>query len=350
MIGRLPTSSTLAPSLAGMALRDSIAHDSKSNVVNQVSVGLLSNDDSRDDSNNNLPRQNGSGFVLRLGKFSTAVLAASFVVYLACLTFLTFLWTANTNNTVWRKIVVNEWMTRSVTISSRVLRLTAATQAILATSMLAAVLIQAYAVPLPSAAAVSIMRFDNTDPWSLLNRMRADRYYESVWIALPALLLSITTVALQFMSTALLSQVGRADLPNPSFFPQTFYGTDPDGPTFDSQLSGVQSNLETTPKEFPAFSEWAATVTAPGKAEFAADLRPGVQDTGTVVRVFLPIDGVNNRSRVMEYQGKATAVDMRVVCSAAKLTGVVNLGYRNNRPGRHRGKSDRSSAAARCPW
>ncbi len=95
----------LGPRLAGMALRDSIAHDSKSNVVNRMSVGLLSDDGSRHDSNNNLPRQNGSGFMSRLGKFSTAVLAASFV-NLACLAFLTFLWTANTNNTVWRKIVV----------------------------------------------------------------------------------------------------------------------------------------------------------------------------------------------------------------------------------------------------
>lgn len=158
-----------------MALRYSNAHESKSNVVNRVNIGLLSNYDSRDDSNNNLPRQNGSGFVSRLGKFSTAVLAASFVVYLTCLAFLTFLWMADTNNTVWRKNVVDEWMTRSVTISSLILQSTAAIQGILATSMLAAVLIQTYAVPLPSAAAVSIMRFDNTGPWSLLNRMRADR-------------------------------------------------------------------------------------------------------------------------------------------------------------------------------
>lgn len=163
-----------------MVPRGSIAHDSKSNVVNRASVGLLSDDDSRDDSIINPPRQNGSGFVSRLGKFSTAVLVASFVIYLACLVFLTFLWAANTNNTVWRKIVIDGWMTRSVTISSLVLRSTAATQAILATSMLAAVLIQAYAVPLPSAAAVSIMRFDNTGPFSLLNRMRTDRYYGSV--------------------------------------------------------------------------------------------------------------------------------------------------------------------------
>ena len=157
--------------------------------------------------------------------------------------------------------------------------------------------------------------------------MKADRYYGSVWIALPALLLSITTVALQFTSTALLSQVGRADLPIPSISPQTFYGTDPDGPTFASQLSGVQSYLDTTPQEFPAFAEWSANVTVPGMAEFAADLRPGVQDTGTVIRAFLPIDGVNNRSRVMEHQGKATAVDMTVVCSAPKLTDVVYSTY-----------------------
>lgn len=48
-------SSTLAPSFAGMALGNSIAHESKSNVVNRANIGLLSNYDSRDDSNNKFP-------------------------------------------------------------------------------------------------------------------------------------------------------------------------------------------------------------------------------------------------------------------------------------------------------
>lgn len=94
-------------------------------------------------------------------------------------------------------------------------------------------------------------------------------------------------------------------------------------PLLRKLMGAVQSNLETTPKGFPAFAEWAASVTVPGKAEFAADRRPGVQDTGTVIRAFLPIDGIKSRSRVMEYQRKATAVDMTLVCSAPKLIDVV---------------------------
>ena len=199
--------------------------------------------------------------------------------------------------------------------------------------MLAAVLLEAYAVPLSTAAAVSIMRFDNTGPWSLLNRMRAERYYGSVWIALPVVLLSFTAVALQFSSTALLSQVGGANLPVSHPIPQTYYGTDPKGLTFHSQISGLQSYITTTPKGYPAFAEWIAKATDFSMNEFASDSRPGLTDTGSVVRAFLPIGNFDSRSRIMDYQGTGTAVDMRVVCMLPKLTNVIfstTNGYRLN--------------------
>ena len=308
--------------------------DYKSDVSIGVTEALLNHDLSRkEDKNNSLPRHDRYGLVSRLGKISTVVLVSSFAICLGCLAFLTFLWAADTNNAVWRRIVLAGWTTRSVTITSLILRSTAATQAITSTSMLAAVLLEAYAVPLSTAAAVSIMRFDNTGPWSLLNRMRAERYYGSVWIALPIVLLSFTAVALQFSSTALLSQVGGANLPVSSRVPQTYYGIDPEGPTAYSLIPGVQSYIATTPKGYPAFAEWIANATDPEMKEFVSDTRPGLIDTGTVIRAFLPIGSFDSRSRVMDYQGTGTAVDMRVVCMRPKLTNMVfstRNGYRLN--------------------
>lgn len=306
-----------------MSSREFSGPGPKSNVGIRVTNNLLSHDFSHKDNNNDSHhRHDRSGLVSRLGKVSTVVLVSSFALYLGCLAFLTFLWAADTNNAVWRRIVLAGWTTRSVTILSLVLRSTAASQAMTCTSMLAAVLLQAYAVPLPTSAAVSIMRFDNTGPWSLLNSMRAERYYGSVWMALPIVLLSFTTAALQFTSTILLSQVGRANLPVSTSVPQTYYGVDPNGLSFRSQLSGVQSYVDTTPTGYPAFAEWVANATVPGTTEFAPDSRPGMKDTGTVIRAFLPIGNNDNRSRLMDYQGFATVVDMRVVCMLPNLTNV----------------------------
>lgn len=303
-------------------LREMTSHKSSAPRVSEI---LPSNDFSREE--DHLPREKGSGLVSRLGKLSIAVLVSSFALCFGCLAFLSFLWAADTNNAVWRSIVLAGWTTRSITISSLVLRWATATQAVTCTSMLAAVLLQACAVPLPTAAAVSIMRFDNTGPWSLLGRMRAEWHHGSVSIALLAVLLSFTTLSLQFTSTALLSQVGIASLPVAISVPQRYYGTDPDGPTFGSQISAVRSYLETTPNGYPAFAEWVSNATVSDTTaqhgEFAPNSSPGIRDTGTVVRAFLPIDDADERSRVTEYQGFGTAVDVRVVCMRPKLTNVV---------------------------
>ena len=188
--------------------------------------------------------------------------------------------------------------------------------------MLAGVLLQSYAVPLPSAAAVSIMRFGNTGPWSLLGKMKMKWDSGSFSIGLLAVLLTITTLSLQFTSTALLSQVGLAALPIQVTVPQTFYSTDPDGATLKSYLGEGAPFIQTTPKGYPTFAEWVSKSTSSEK-EFAPSSSPGMVDTGTVMRAFLPINDTNERSRLTDYQGYATVVDMRVVCMRPKLTNVV---------------------------
>ncbi|KAJ9419390.1 hypothetical protein FOXG_19701 [Fusarium oxysporum f. sp. lycopersici 4287] len=282
----------------------------------------------------NLPHDGRSGLISRLGKVSIAVLMSSFVVCLGCLTFLAFLWGANTNNAVWRSIVLAGWTTRSITITSLVLRWATAAQAATCTSMLAAILLQRGAVPLPAAAAVSIIRFDNTGPWSLLGKMGAEWHHRSISIGLLATLLTFTTLSLQFTSTVLLSQVGIASLPVATSVPQTYYGTDTYGPAYGPQ-GGVHSFFDTTPARYPAFAEWISNATISDTTaqhgEFAPSSAPGIIDTGTVVRAFLPFKD-DERSRLIEYHGFGTVVDTRVVCVRPRLTNIV-FSTDNDNPG-----------------
>ncbi|KAJ3545817.1 hypothetical protein NM208_g2324 [Fusarium decemcellulare] len=257
---------------------------------------------------------------------SIAVFISMFVVCLGCLAFLAFLWAADTDNAVWRSIVISGWTTRSITITSLVLRWATAAQAATCTSMLAAILLQKGGVPLPASAAVSIIRFNNTGPWSLLGMMKAEWYHGSISVGLLTTLLSLTTLSLQFTSTVLLSQVGLASLPVSIPVPQTFYGTDPDGRTFESQFDTTASFIDTTPMRFPAFAEWISNSntsnTTAHHGEFPPSSMPGIRDTGTVVRAFLPINDDGERSRLTEYHGFATAMDTRVVCMRPKLTSI----------------------------
>ncbi|KAH7459081.1 hypothetical protein FOMA001_g20304 [Fusarium oxysporum f. sp. matthiolae] len=189
-------------------------------------------------------------------------------------------------------------------------------QAAACTSMLAAILLQNGAVPLHSAAAVSIIRCHNTGPWLLLDKMRTDWHYGSLLVGFLAALLTLTTLSLQFTSTVLLSQVGIASLPVAASVSQTYYSADIEGPSYISQREASPSFLKTTPVRYPAFAEWTfnATGTTSQDGEFAPNSTTGVRDTGTVIRAFLPFKEDDERRSLIEYHGYATAVDTRVVC------------------------------------
>ncbi|KAF5612806.1 hypothetical protein F25303_14315 [Fusarium sp. NRRL 25303] len=276
--------------------------------------------------NGNTSTLGRSSLMSQLGRVSTTVLASLFVVCLGCLTFLAFLWGANENNSVWRTIVLAGWTARSITITSLVLRWATAAQAAICTSMLAAILLQNGAIPLPVAASVSIMRFNNTGPWSLLGTMKAKWHRGSVSIGLLTALLVFTTLSLQFTSTVLLSQVGIASIPVASLIPQTHYNIETNGYTYNAMPSDAPSFLDLTPSRYPAFAEWSPDATTPQttaqQKAFPPENSTGILDTGSVLRALLPINNDEERSRVTEYHRFATVLDTRVVCMRPKLTNV----------------------------
>jgi hypothetical protein len=199
--------------------------------------------------------------------------------------------------------------------------------------MLAAVLLKVGAVHLPAAAAISIMKYDNTGPWTLLGLMGGKWYHGSMSISILAML-SLTTLLLQFSSTILLSQVGIEPLPVASTVDQTYYGFDLQGWSYMKETLPI-SFLQHTPIEYPAFAEWtsnaSSTSSSAWQKEFTPSISPGIRDTGTVMRAFLPVRDATERSLIIDYQGIGTVVDTRVVCVRPKLIDVVfsqSEGYR----------------------
>jgi hypothetical protein len=89
------------------------------------------------------------------------------------------------------------------------------------------------------------------------------------------------------------------------------------------------------PKGCPAFAEWISNVTTSDatahNGKFTPNHAPGIIDTGTVVRAFLPINDTDERSPVLEYHGFGTAVDMGAVSTRPKFSNLVlstQTGYR----------------------
>jgi hypothetical protein len=190
--------------------------------------------------------------------------------------------------------------------------------------MLAAILLQTGAVPLPTAASVSIIRVNNPGPWFLLGKMKTDWHRGSVLVGLLAALLTLTTLSLQFTSTILLSQVGLTLLPVARSIPQTHYGIKPDGDTSRMFSGSDPWFLDLIPARYPAFAEWIPNKTnADHQDAFAPSTLSTIVDTGTVLRAFLPINDDEERSHVTEYHGFATVVDTRVVCMRPNLSNVI---------------------------
>jgi hypothetical protein len=97
---------------------------------------------------------------------------------LAVLGFIAFLWFADYGNALWHKIMVQGWSTRSVSISTLVLRFSVDLQAGIAGAMLAAVIMESSSIVLHDVAMVSTMRASTPQPRAVLSLIPA--IFESV--------------------------------------------------------------------------------------------------------------------------------------------------------------------------
>ncbi|KIX05647.1 uncharacterized protein Z518_03619 [Rhinocladiella mackenziei CBS 650.93] len=272
--------------------------------------------------------------IRKLGWWSTIVLAISSTVILAILAFITFLWQADSGNSFWLSIMARNWGPRTVSISTFFLRSAVDFQAGIAAAMLAALALEAHGARLHNVASLSIMRSGMGNPSTLLQSTVKDVRWGSpaVYFAL-ALSLFCTTTLLQLSSTALLSDLRPASLPglrNSStlaydFFynetakisslpPVTYYGGAQSSHPYFAVVPRASSWLR-NPVAYPVFAEYSEP----------AEQISGVDDTGVLLRAFLPFPLAESRERLRNYSGNALVLDSRVSCHTPEFDNVTDI-------------------------
>ncbi|KAF4958661.1 hypothetical protein FGADI_2209 [Fusarium gaditjirri] len=251
--------------------------------------------------------------ISRFDKNAIFAMVGGLLIILACVAFLCFLWFGNEDNSVWRHIVITNWVSRSITITSLVLRWSVTAQAVVMTSMIAALLLQMSQTPLAQAAAVSLAVCSNRGPHELIFRLPRSLGSQKWLFWLVVLLMTCITTLLQFTSTALLSDVGSGIIID-SQSHKISYGLNS---SFGSSLAPSGGYINARPLSYPAFAEY----TEP------ASPRDGVTDTGLSMRAFLPIDPQSSREAVISYNGMATVMDSRVACMRPTFANVTVQSY-----------------------
>jgi hypothetical protein len=231
---------------------------------------------------------------------------------LAVLGFLTFLWFGygsgiegrNATRT-WRLIVLNDWMTRTITLMALVLRVIISAQSTVCTSMVAALILEKRFARKSNVAHLSVIRGINGGPRQLIQLILSSKssalvLYLEFWLIV---LLYIMTLGLQFSSTILVSDLN--DFVIAGNFNNTQVGN------IVSYQVGDDIYLDGSYIERPpVFSIF-------GEVQSQANITPdsyGFSSTGLVQRGFVPLVGSDNRTSVRHYQGNAIVMYSKVAC------------------------------------
>jgi hypothetical protein len=241
---------------------------------------------------------------------------------LAVLIFLTFLWfgygseiEGRNATRLWRLIALSNWMTRTITLTALILRVIISAQSTVCTSMIAALILEKRFALKSNVAHLSVIRGINGGPRELIQLILSSRSSVLVlnlefWLIM---VLAILTIALQFSSTILVSDL------NDFVIVGNFNHTQV--PTLVSYQYGDGIYLDGTWIERPAV--WSVF----GEVQSQADITPdsyGFSSTGLVQRGFIPLEGSENRTSVRHYQGNAIVMYSKVAC----MQPVIDAEYR----------------------
>ena len=250
----------------------------------------------------------------RFGGLATTILISTTILILSALGFLWFLWEADHDNKTWHRIAAKSWMTRTVALSSLVLRTSMSMQASTATSMLAGLALENTQILLLHFASVSTMRNANAGPymlsWLILKAFLKDpSRWRRALIPTLILILVITSTLAQFTSTTLLADLKPGTVPgyNSSETTATNFHTVNGSTPFTSRGTVWTKK----PPFYPAFAEYH---------EVPSDAQEDKSDTGVTLRAFLPVPGQEARSSLRTFSGLATVLDSRVQCLRPQLT------------------------------
>ncbi|KAI0506208.1 hypothetical protein F5B22DRAFT_624576 [Xylaria bambusicola] len=245
-----------------------------------------------------------------LGIYSTIILAGGTIVILGTLSFLIFLWfgkgpdAGGENATpAWRMIMLRDWLPQVITLASVAIRVAIAAQIAVCTSMCAALILERRRVRKSQAARFSVARCVNDGPWSLILAFLTDVptqtffHPESVLVVF----LGLATLATQFTSTILLSDLGDTSL---ALFPSTMRLN---LTAENNSYSLGQPYWGQRPRSFASFGE-----SPPGYS--SQPNQRGLSDTGLKRRAFLPFSDEGNRTSLRGYEGQAFVLNSRVAC------------------------------------
>ncbi|KAI1735768.1 hypothetical protein F4680DRAFT_461551 [Xylaria scruposa] len=237
--------------------------------------------------------------------------------------FLTFLWfghgsepEAADSTSLWRFIALNNYFSRTITICSVALRFAVSIQAAICTSMIAALILEKYGAQKHQVAWFSIIRSLNDGPVNLGRlllsaKLRSNLLHVESWLTF---LVIVVTLALQFSSTLLLSDINSFVIIgglNKTKFGDVFgfNGEDQEVPFFAS-LEPIQFLLQ-----HPVYAIF-------GEVQAGFDATPnnnGVSDTGLVQRSLLPILEADERRSVRKAEGTTMVMSSRSSCIRPRI-------------------------------
>ncbi|KAF5524008.1 hypothetical protein CGCA056_v004378 [Colletotrichum aenigma] len=253
-----------------------------------------------------------------LGQYGMIIIGGGTTLILGILGFLLFLWSGEgfedgrTASIAWRRIMLDQYIPQAITLSTVLLRSAVTAQSTIYTSLVAGIVLERHGVPLYRVAEISMIRCANDGPlrlaWLLVSSAR-----KSVLQAALVIILLLTSLAVQFSSTLLVSDLGLASLV---------------GDARDSTLrlhmsqEVISLNRQTNdwilrPRAYVPFGE----VSSSGNS---TPNNLGVSDTGVLNRVFLPVSS-ERMSSLRLYEGKGYGFDSRFVCMRPSVSAALSM-------------------------
>lgn len=268
------------------------------------------------------------GFYQRAGRTASAMAASSLLLIGAFIGFLSWLWYGDRSEVSWRRLMLGGWSNQAVTIASLVLRFALSTLGGTATAMIASVALERSGSSLRDAVSLSIARFTSPSPTTFASETLTHRHFIPLALRALLLLLILSTFAVQFSSTILLSDL---DMGRVRGFPDStvnatgyswekgLYGKgqpNADGTYgwevgIDSHHSPFENEQEYFRGLSRVFNTFAELRDKPAVSRGDDQI---IDDTGRTLRSFLPINDQNIRQNLMRYSGPASVFDARVVC------------------------------------
>ncbi|OIW35070.1 hypothetical protein CONLIGDRAFT_40899 [Coniochaeta ligniaria NRRL 30616] len=248
-----------------------------------------------------------------IGILNVLTLSLGSICNFGALSLLIYLWAYSPNFTqnpdapyVWKLVVLHGWLSRSITLSTLVIRFFIGSISAICAAMIAAVALEETGVPLAYVPSFLVLRCLPSNPHNLAGGLLLRRSWSAQRLAFWAYLSIAVGLLSQFASTILLSDLDYG-------FVQGFSVLSPRAFDFANASNVIDStsvfsnNPWTSPlTTYPLFAEYRRGTTTLG----------AVEDTGYTVRAFPPISDSPTRSNLRGYDGYMLAIDSRVTCLA----------------------------------